>query len=45
MATANGIRLAISKMLEKQHATGGNRFPGDNPSSGMHHFLKAVGAS
>lgn len=29
-------------MLEKQHARNGTELPHDNPSSGMHHLLKAI---
>lgn len=31
-----------AKALEKRHEKNGTRFPHDNPSSGMHHFLVAI---
>jgi hypothetical protein len=31
-----------AELLERRHSRDGTRFPGDNPSSGMHGFLRAV---
>ncbi|MEU7615178.1 hypothetical protein AB0B27_03565 [Micromonospora rifamycinica] len=33
-----------AEQLEKRHEKDGTTFPEDNPSSGMHHLLRALGA-
>ncbi|MEU8332334.1 RloB family protein [Micromonospora sp. NPDC048839] len=33
-----------SEQLEKRHKNNDSNFPDDNPSSGMHHLLRALGA-
>lgn len=33
-----------AERLERRHTRNGTVFPGDNPSSGMHHFLRALEA-